>query len=61
MLKNIKFIILIFLFYQTPVNSKSVSFDDFNSKKLITNKVVTQGYFLKKLGILPWGMKISKE
>tara|TARA_B000000437_G_scaffold111735_1_gene81286 strand:+ start:53 stop:1741 length:1689 start_codon:yes stop_codon:yes gene_type:complete len=33
-LKNIKFIILIFLFYQTPVNSKSVSFDDFNSKNL---------------------------
>ena len=34
LLKNIKFIILIFLFYQTPVNSKSVSFDDFNSKNL---------------------------
>ena len=33
-LKYIKFIILIFLFYQTPVNSKSVSFDDFNSKNL---------------------------
>ena len=33
-LKNIKLIILIFLFYQTPVNSKSVSFDDFNSKNL---------------------------
>ena len=34
LLKNVKFIILIFLFYQTPVNSKSVSFDDFNSKNL---------------------------
>ena len=34
LLKNIKFIILIFLFYQTPVNSKSVSFDNFNSKNL---------------------------
>ena len=34
LVKNIKFIILIFLFYQTPVNSKSVSFDDFNSKNL---------------------------
>ena len=34
LLKNFKFIILIFLFYQTPVNSKSVSFDDFNSKNL---------------------------
>ena len=34
LLKNIKFIILIFLFYQTPVNSKSVSFNDFNSKNL---------------------------
>jgi len=34
LLKNIKFIIIIFLFYQTPVNSKSVSFDDFNSKNL---------------------------
>ena len=34
LLKYIKFIILIFLFYQTPVNSKSVSFDDFNSKNL---------------------------
>ncbi len=34
LLKNIKFIILILLFYQTPVNSKSVSFDDFNSKNL---------------------------
>ena len=34
LLKNIKYIILIFLFYQTPVNSKSVSFDDFNSKNL---------------------------
>ena len=33
-LKNIKLIILIFLFYQTPVNSKSVSFDNFNSKNL---------------------------
>ena len=34
LLKNVKFIIIIFLFYQTPVNSKSVSFDDFNSKNL---------------------------
>ena len=34
LLKNVKFIILIILFYQTPVNSKSVSFDDFNSKNL---------------------------
>ena len=34
LLKNVKFIILIFLFYQTPINSKSVSFDDFNSKNL---------------------------
>ena len=33
-LKNIKFIILLFLFYQTPLNSKSVSFNDFNSKNL---------------------------
>ena len=34
MLKNIKFIILIFLFYQTPINSKSISFNDFDSKNL---------------------------
>ena len=34
MLKNIKFIILICLFYQTPINSKSVSFNDFDSKNL---------------------------
>ena len=34
LLKNIKFIILVFLFYQTPLNSKSVSFNDFNSKNL---------------------------
>ena len=34
LLKNVKLIILIILFYQTPVNSKSVSFDDFNSKNL---------------------------
>tara|TARA_B100000941_G_C28449418_1_gene524213 strand:- start:87 stop:1130 length:1044 start_codon:yes stop_codon:yes gene_type:complete len=32
----------------------------FNSKKLITNKVVTQGYFLKKLGILQRAEIISR-
>ena len=31
-----------------------------NSKKLITNKVVTQGYFLKKLGILQRAEIISR-
>ena len=32
LLKKIKFIFIIFLLYQTPLNSKSISFDDFNSK-----------------------------
>ncbi len=33
-LKNIKFIIIIFLLYQTPSNSKSNSFEDLDSKNL---------------------------
>ncbi len=33
-LKNIKFIIIIFLLYQTPLNSKSNSFEDLDSKNL---------------------------
>ena len=34
LLKNIKFIIIIFLLYQTPLNSKSNSFEDLDSKNL---------------------------
>ena len=33
-LKKIKFILVITLFYQTPLFSKSASFNDFNSKNL---------------------------
>tara|TARA_B100001175_G_scaffold35376_1_gene25760 strand:+ start:1502 stop:3187 length:1686 start_codon:yes stop_codon:yes gene_type:complete len=33
-LKKIKFILIIFLFYQTPLYSKSTSFNNFNSKNL---------------------------
>ncbi len=33
-IKNIKFIFIIILFYQTPLYSKSTSFKDFNSKNL---------------------------
>ena len=33
-LKKIKFILIIFLFYQTPLYSKSTSFSNFNSKNL---------------------------
>ena len=34
LLKKIKFILIIFLLYQTPLYSKSTSFDDFDSKNL---------------------------
>ena len=33
-LKNIKFLLIIFLLYQNPLHSKSASFDDFDSKNL---------------------------
>ena len=33
-LKKIKFILIIFLFYQTPLYSNSTSFNNFNSKNL---------------------------
>ena len=33
-IKKIKFIVIILLFYQTTLNSKSASFDDFDSKNL---------------------------
>ena len=32
--KKLKYILIILLFYQTPLNSKSTSFDNFNSKNL---------------------------
>ena len=34
MLKKIRFILIITLFYQTPLFSKSLSFDKFNSQDL---------------------------
>ena len=34
LLKKIKFILIIFLLYQTPLYSKSTSFNDINSKNL---------------------------
>ena len=34
MIKFIKFILIFLLFYQTPLYSKSISFDNFNSKNL---------------------------
>jgi len=33
-LKNIKFLLILFLLYQNPLHSKSASFDDFDSKNL---------------------------
>ena len=33
-LKKLKFILILSLFYQTPLNSKSISFEDFNSRNL---------------------------
>ncbi len=33
-LKNIKFLLILFLFYQNPLHSKSASFDDFDPKNL---------------------------